>query len=104
MTFSIFTVNAQGLKNVEKKINLLKFMRKFTPDVLCIQESNINVYYDLKISIPNYFGIYNSALQNFSGTIILMSSQVKAFEDKIIFNGRVQSISFNFGNDKVTLY
>ena len=77
MSVSIYSINAQGLKNTKSRNNLINFINSIKPTVVCVQETNINTLFDTKLIIPNYLSIYNSAAALGSGTVFFCVTENK---------------------------
>ena len=63
----IFSWNVNGIRAVQKK-GFLGFVKKFKPDILCLQEIKAEKEQldDELINIPNYFSYFNSLCFLFS--------------------------------------
>jgi len=90
MTFSIYSINAQGLKNSKSRYNLIKFITSVKPSVVCVQETNINTISDIKLIIPNYLCFFNSASTLGSGTVIYVSQQFQVTDTRTVVSGKIQ--------------
>jgi len=103
MKLTIYSLNIQGLKNPNRKINLIKLINKFQPTILCLQETNINIITDPKILIPNYTVIYNSATTKSSGTAILISNTVSVESHNILLDSKCQRVVVNFDSQQLII-
>ena len=69
----IFSWNVNGIRAVQKK-GFLGFVKKFKPDILCLQEIKAEKEQldDELINIPNYFSYFNSSKtkKGYSGVAI----------------------------------
>jgi exonuclease III len=106
MKLRIYSFNVQGLKNATKKINLTKFVLNFQPSILCLQETNINVFSDQKIIIPGYIYFYNSATTRSSGTAIYVSSNFTVVSHEVLVDAKLQKITISGNSDvsSLTIY
>jgi len=60
MSVTIFSINAQGLKNTKSRHNLIQFLFNTKPSVVYVQETNIDAMTGIKLNIPNQLSFYNS--------------------------------------------
>ena len=104
MALSICSLNVQGLKNSHSRLSLLRQVGLFHPSLLCIQETNINVMFDLKFNIPHFVGHYNSAVHRFNGTAIFLKTECTAETSAIICKGGSQRISFKRKGNSFVVY
>jgi len=105
MSLSIYSINAQGLKNTSNRYNLIKFINGMRPSIVCIQETNINTISDSKLIIPNYLSYYNSAAALGSGTVIFTSQNIKVLNSDIVTPGKVQYLTFKLPNcNPITMF
>jgi len=101
---NVYTTNIQGLKNPAKKINLIKFITKFSPSIVCLQETNINTTFDPKIIIPNYSVIYNSATNKSSGTAVFVSNAWTIHSHVSLVQAKLQKVVIEGNNQQFTIY
>ena len=98
MSLSFYSINAQGLKNVKSKVNILKLISMFKPSILCVQETNIDPFIDSKITVPNYSSHYNPPTSKFSGTVIFCSASVTVLSSKNLVEGKLQALNIYHAN------
>lgn len=66
----IISWNVNGIRAVNKKGFLIPFIKKYNPDILCLQETKAEKYQS-EIDLPEYEEYWNSALRKgYSGTAI----------------------------------
>jgi exodeoxyribonuclease-3 len=66
----LFSWNVNGIRAVIKKGEFQKFITKYKPDVICLQETKANQD-QVEIDLPGYFEYWNSAeKKGYSGTAI----------------------------------
>lgn len=66
----LFSWNVNGIRAVINKGNLMPFIEKYTPDILCLQETKAN-HEQVEIDLPDYDEYWNSAeRKGYSGTAI----------------------------------
>jgi len=105
MSLSIYSINAQGLKNTSSRYNLIKFINGMKPSIVCVQETNINTISDSKLIIPNYLSYYNSATALGSGTVIYTSQNIQILNTGIVTPGKVQHLTFQLPNSNpITIF
>lgn len=74
----IFSWNVNGIRAVIKKGELAKFVEKYDPDVVCLQETKAKRG-QAEIDLPEYEEIWNSATRaGYSGTAIFTKTQPQA--------------------------
>jgi exodeoxyribonuclease-3 len=67
---SLFSWNVNGIRAVLKKGEFETFMKRYQPDILCIQETKAQQE-QVEIELPGYFEYWNSAhKKGYSGTAI----------------------------------
>src|SRR6266571_133713 len=104
MRFSSYSINVQGMMNAKTRQDLLGFVSAFNPSFLCIQETNLDIKYDLKLNFPNYNSYYNSKVARGSGTCIFLKNYVSVYFDKVIIPGKLQIVACGVGFDKFRIY
>ena len=104
MKLTIYSHNIQSMKNPKRKINLLKFINRFTPKILCLQETNVNIITDTKLLVPNYTVYYNSASAKCNGTAIFISNALTINGHSVLFDARMQKVSIEMENNYFTIY
>ena len=104
MKLTIYSHNIQSMKNPKRKINLLKFINKFRPKILCLQETNVNVITDTKLLIPNYTVFYNSANAKCNGTAICVSNTLTTNGHTVLYDVRMQKVSIEIESNYFTIY
>ena len=66
----LFSWNVNGIRAVIKKGEFQKFISKYKPDIICLQETKANQD-QVEIDLPGYFEYWNSAeKKGYSGTAI----------------------------------
>jgi len=66
----LFSWNVNGIRAVIKKGEFQKFITKYKPDIICLQETKANQD-QVEIDLPGYFEYWNSAeKKGYSGTAI----------------------------------
>jgi len=66
----LFSWNVNGIRAVIKKGEFQKFITKYKPDIVCLQETKANQD-QVEIDLPGYFEYWNSAeKKGYSGTAI----------------------------------
>jgi len=79
----IFSWNVNGLRAVVKKGEFAKFIAKYQPDILCVQETKANRG-QVELDLPEYREYWNSAERaGYSGTAIFVR---KGFSDLSVKN------------------
>src|SRR4051812_49077340 len=104
MSLKIYTINVQGLKQPKKKVSLIKFISKFSPSVICIQETNLNTITDPKLLIPNYSVLYNSATTRSSGTAIFVSNVLTIESHVTLVPAKLHRITVKSGPKLYSIY
>ena len=104
MSLSIYSLNTQGLKNSQARVNVLKLISKFKPIVICLQETNIDPLTDQKLLVPNYNANYNASTSRFSGTAIFCASCVSVLESKVLYEGKLQLARINFFSNEFIIF
>ena len=74
MSVTIWSLNCQGLNNLVKKNALHSIVFNFRPDIICLQETNIDLSKHDSLVLPQYQSVYNPSTTLGSGTIILLKS------------------------------
>lgn len=88
----IFSWNVNGIRAVHKKGELLSFIQKFQPDILCFQETKAKQD-QVVIDLPNYEEYWNSAeKKGYAGTAIF--TKIKPIS---AINGLPEHICRKFG-------
>ncbi|MDR1970008.1 MAG: exodeoxyribonuclease III [Candidatus Nomurabacteria bacterium] len=84
----IFSWNVNGLRAVIRKGEFAKFIKKYQPDILCIQETKAKRG-QVEIDLPDYEEFWNSAERpGYSGTAI--------FVKKFLSDLRPQNVLYDF--------
>jgi len=69
-SMKIYSWNVNGIRAVLKKGDFQRFMERYQPDILCLQETKANVE-QVELDLPEYEGYWNSAdKKGYSGTAI----------------------------------
>ncbi len=88
----IISWNVNGIRAVHKKELFIPFIKKYQPDILCLQETKAKQHQSV-IDLPEYKEYWNSALKKgYSGTAIF--TKIKPL---YIVNGFPAEISKKFG-------
>ncbi len=91
-TTKIMSWNVNGIRAVLKKGSFQEFLAKYSPDILCLQETKAEQHQAV-IDLPEYTEFWNSAeKKGYSGTAIF--TKVKPLA---VINGFPQSIIKKFG-------
>lgn len=90
MKYSIFSWNVNGIRATLKKGALQDFISKYSPDILCLQETKAKQG-QAEVDFPEYEEIWNSAERpGYSGTAIFTKTQpitsFAGFDDNINFS------------------
>src|SRR5258708_5834380 len=93
MTVKIWTLNCQGLNNSVKRSNLTILINKFSPEIICLQETNINISKSESFVINSYKSFYNSSTTTGSGTIFLVKNSFNVLNNNVLIPGKLQQIS-----------
>lgn len=73
----IISWNVNGIRAVHKKNLFLPFIKKYSPDVLCLQETKAEKHQS-EIDLPEYEEYWNSAdRKGYSGTAIFIKKEMK---------------------------
>ena len=92
----IFSWNVNGLRAVIKKGEFQKFINKYQPDILCLQETKANRG-QVEIDLPDYEEFWNSAERpGYSGTAI--------FVKKFLSDLRPENILYDLPGNLVERY
>jgi exodeoxyribonuclease-3 len=79
----IVSWNVNGIRAVHKKNLFLPFIKKYQPDILCLQETKAERHQS-EIDLPDYEEYWNSATRKgYSGTAIFIRKPLKSFEKPI---------------------
>lgn len=71
----LFSWNVNGIRAVIKKGEFQKFISKYKPDIICLQETKANQD-QVEIDLPGYFEYWNSAeKKGYSGTAIFSKTE-----------------------------
>lgn len=82
----IFSWNVNGLRAVLRKGEFQKFIDKYQPDILCLQETKAHRG-QIELDLPEYEEFWNSAERaGYSGTAIFVR---KGFSDLIVKNSAI---------------
>jgi len=100
---NIYSINIQGLNNLDKKTKILQFVGKFKPDVLAVQETNMDLI-SPNFFIPNYRVFYNHAIQCFSGTALFVSTNFQILSNDILIAARLQKIKLKCDDSEISIY
>lgn len=95
MALSIWTLNCQGLNNAVKRNSLNSLITKFSPDIVCLQETNINIAKCESFVLNSYKTQYNSATTLGSGTIFLVKNKFNITGNTILIPGKLQQITID---------
>ena len=102
----IVSVNARGTNEIRKLVGIENLIKKYKPDFLFIQETNINSIYRARQQINRLGlknGIYNLG-NHFNGTAILQTSNRWKIVDQTTDNtGRKVELKINNGSHSYTL-
>lgn len=84
----LFSWNVNGIRAVIKKGEFAKFLKKYQPDIVCLQETKANKE-QVEVDLPEYHEYWNSAeKKGYSGTAIFSKIEPISvsydFSDKII--------------------
>lgn len=72
---NLFSWNVNGIRAVINKGEFQKFMAKYKPDVVCLQETKAQRD-QVEIDLPGYFEYWNSAIKKgYSGTAIFSKAE-----------------------------
>jgi exonuclease III len=99
VNLNIWTLNCQGLLNSVKQVPLISLITKFLPSIVCLQETNINIYKNQSFVVNGYKSFYNSSTTNIgSGTIFLVKNNFTVLNDEILIPGKLQFLSIDIFN------
>ena len=102
---SILSLNVKGLKKKTHHINIL--VRKYKPDFLCLQETNIDNIHKEKTVLSKLEvvkGIFNYPDTHCNGTAILQTStNWEILRECKVLSGRVITIDISNKNDRYSL-
>ncbi len=88
----IISWNVNGIRAVAKKNLFLPFVKKYDPDILCLQETKAGQH-ECPIDLPQYDEYWNSAVKKgYSGTAIFTKTKPLS-----VFNGFPEKIVKRFG-------
>lgn len=88
----IISWNVNGIRAVHKKGLFVPFIKKYSPDILCLQETKAEQHQS-EVDLPDYEEYWNSAMKKgYSGTAIFTKTKPIA-----IINGIPEAISKKFG-------
>lgn len=74
--YRVFSWNVNGLRAVIRKGEFQKFIGKYNPDILCIQETKAKKN-QIEIDLPEYVEIWNSAERpGYAGTAIFAKNEL----------------------------
>ena len=84
----LYSWNVNGIRAVIKKGEFAKFLKKYQPDIVCLQETKANKE-QVEVDLPKYHEYWNSAeKKGYSGTAIFSKIEPISvsydFSDKII--------------------
>ncbi|KAI9559441.1 pol-like protein [Daphnia sinensis] len=89
---NIITLNINGIKERSKQEFLNKFLLRYNPDFLCLQETNINNFKELHSA---YLAIVNNNIENKrSGTIIMYKKEINVIKIEKEESGRIIRAQF----------
>ncbi|MFA6463519.1 MAG: exodeoxyribonuclease III [Candidatus Paceibacterota bacterium] len=93
----IISWNVNGIRAVHKKDLFLPFVRKYDPDIICLQETKAEKHQS-QIDLVNYKEFWNSAIKKgYSGTAIF--SKIEPENVLLDFPTDIAK-KYNFGKDK----
>ncbi len=101
----IFSWNVNGIRAVIRKGEFQKFIEKFDPDILCLQETKAEQG-QAQIDLPQYKEFWNSskAKKGYSGTAIFSKIQpisiVNDIPDKFVKIGGLELDEYGHSNDE----
>ncbi|MBQ3325597.1 exodeoxyribonuclease III [Candidatus Saccharibacteria bacterium] len=96
MKYTIFSWNVNGIRAILKKGNLLDTIKKYQPDIICLQETKAKQG-QAEIDLPNYQEIWSSAKRpGYSGTAIF--SKIQPLSSFAGFTDNI-NISYNWEED-----
>lgn len=91
-TIKIFSWNVNGIRSVINKGDFLKFINKYQPDILCLQETKATQG-QVEIDLKNYYEYWNSAdKKGYSGTAIF--SKIRPLK---VINDLSKDLAVKFG-------
>jgi exonuclease III len=100
---NFYTVNVQGMLGSDRKVSLLRFVARFRPVVLAVQETNLDTC-ATKLIIPGYRAFYNAATTRFSGTVVFVSNDASGSANLNLINARLQRVSFSLRNESFCVF
>ena len=109
VTYRIFSWNVNGLRAVLRKGEFQKFIAKYEPDLICLQETKARKD-QTELDLLGYIEIWNSADRpGYAGTAIFARNELLPdFQDFSVFDGTPlaqldQRVHFGFSTDNDNL-
>lgn len=78
----LFSWNVNGIRAVINKGELTKFIEKYNPDVLCIQETKATREQIAQLDMPGYYEhFYSATKKGYSGTAMFSKTEPLSYRD-----------------------